>query len=87
MKEELQDWGWRLPSGPPLYLRYASTEPLRVSSLPGDDQRGGAALARRSANPLADCVPSMLRRSGQGVRRPDRVVVALPVGGVGAAPL
>ena len=39
---------WRLPAGPPLYLRCAPTEPLTGLVRAGDDQHGGLALTRRA---------------------------------------
>ncbi|WP_323810392.1 hypothetical protein [Sphingobium baderi] len=56
-------------------------------TLPGDDQHGGAALARRSVNPPCGLQCFQAAEIGPGLRRPDRAAVALPVGGVGDASL
>jgi len=49
------------PCGTAALSRCASTEPLRVSALPGDDQHGGTVLTQRA-------------ETGPGLPRPDRIV-------------
>ncbi len=80
---------WRLPAGPPLYLRFAPTEPLTGLVRAGNDQHGGiGARAPNGKSADADLCLSQAAEIGPGLRRPDRFDGrCTPRDGVGVASL